>query len=135
MSLLNRIRTYPRQHRGDSRGWLLKLLDGSETGLPSAVGECYTVLGHPGAVRGGHYHPIANEWFTVVQGRATLLLADPSSGERASMELSGESPVTVHVPAGVAHAFQVKEMMLLFSYADRRYDAADTVLWDISEQR
>lgn len=132
MKLLDRIRIYPRQRRGDARGWLLKCIDGHEAWLPDRTGEVYVVMGKPGEIRGGHFHPLAQEWFTLLQGSATLLLADPATGERAELSLTDEQPVTVHVPAGIAHAFRAGQHegelpMLLSAYSDRLYDPADTV--------
>lgn len=128
MSLLDRIRKYPRQRRGDERGWLLKVIDGHEVGLPAQTGEIYVVMGRPGQIRGAHYHPLASEWFTVLEGRAALLLADPATGERAEVALSADDPFTVHVPRGIAHAFvAAEEGLLLSAYADRLYDPADTI--------
>ena len=133
MKPLDRIRLYPRQRRGDARGWLLKCLDGAEDNLSPVIGEVYVVMAHPGEIRGGHYHPQAHEWFTLLQGRATLLLADPATGEREELPLSTEEPVTVHVPAGLAHAFRAEgEPMLLCAYSDRRYDPADTISWSFA---
>jgi len=127
---LDRVRFYPRQLRGDARGWLLKCLDGGEVDLSPDTGEVYVVMAHPGQIRGGHYHPLAHEWFTLLQGRATLLLADPATGEREELALSVDKPVTVHVPPGLAHAFRAEgEPMLLCAYSDRRYDPKDTVPW------
>ena len=132
MRLLDRITLYPRQHRGDSRGWLLKCIDGHEAELPAATGEFYVVMARPGQIRGGHFHPLAQEWFTLLQGRATLLLADPATNERAEIPLHADEPVTVHVPPGLAHAFRAEQRddeppMLLCAYSDRLYDPADTV--------
>jgi dTDP-4-dehydrorhamnose 3,5-epimerase-like enzyme len=128
MKLLDRLRIYPRERRGDARGWLLKVIDGREDDLPVELGEFYVVMGRPGQVRASHYHPLASEWFTLLDGRATLLLADPATGERAELALSADEPVTVHVPGGIAHAFVAsQEGFLLSAYADRRYDAADTI--------
>jgi dTDP-4-dehydrorhamnose 3,5-epimerase-like enzyme len=132
MKVLDRIRIYPRQRRGDARGWLLKCIDGHESGLPAGTGEFYVVMGKPGQIRGGHFHPLAHEWFTLLQGRATLLLADPVTGERAELALAESDPVTIHVPAGLAHAFRAEQRddeppMLVCAYSDRLYDPADTV--------
>ena len=132
MKLLDRIALYPRQHRGDARGWLLKCIDGHEAGLPAATGEIYVVMARPGQIRGGHFHPLAQEWFTLLQGRATLLLADPQTNERAEIALTADAPATIHMPAGIAHAFRAEQgesepPMLLCAYSDRLYDPADTV--------
>ena len=89
-------------------------------------------MARPGQIRGGHFHPLAQEWFTLLQGRATLLLADPRTNERAEIALAADAPVTIHMPAGVAHAFRAEQgedepPMLLCAYSDRFYVPADTV--------
>lgn len=130
MAIQQRIKIYPRQRRSDDRGWLLKVLDGGEADLPDQTGECYLVSAFAGKLRGAHFHRLAAEWFTVVAGSATLLLADPGTGERFELFLDSLEPVTVHVPAGIAHAFRVdsgSEQMLLVAYSDRRYDPQDTI--------
>ena len=64
-------------------------------------------------------------------GRAQLLLCDPVTGERREMVLDSGEPVSVYVPAGIAHAFKnpddAKEAMLLIACADTPYDPDDTV--------
>jgi dTDP-4-dehydrorhamnose 3,5-epimerase-like enzyme len=132
MKLRERIRLYPRTRRGDARGWLLKCLDGHEAGLPPNVGEVYVVMALSGQVRGAHYHRVAHEWFTPLQGRATLLLADPVDGERLELEFAADHPQTVHVPPGIAHAFRAERgagdvPSLLCAYSDQRYAPDDTI--------
>ena len=131
MSLNERIRLIPRQRREDSRGWLLKIIDGEERDLPAHTGEVYLTLAHAGQKRGGHYHRRTHEWFTVLQGEAEVRLADPQTGERLSLRLSASEPVTLFVPAGIAHSFDnastATESLLLAAYASERYDPADTI--------
>jgi dTDP-4-dehydrorhamnose 3,5-epimerase-like enzyme len=131
MSSLSQVALIPRRFKPDPRGWFLKVIDGTEAQLPAATGEVYLTLAVPGEVRGNHYHRETSEWFTVVQGRAQLLLVDPASGERCEIMLDAAAPVTVYVPNGIAHAFKnpadAEEKMLLVAYADKLYEAADTV--------
>lgn len=131
MSLIDAVRFLPRRLIADERGWFLKVLDGGEAGLPGHVGEVYLTMAVPGQARGNHYHPRCAEWFTIVQGRALLMVADPHSGERAEWWLDAGDPQTVHVPAGLAHVFvnpaEAKADFLLIAYAADRYDPADTV--------
>jgi dTDP-4-dehydrorhamnose 3,5-epimerase-like enzyme len=131
MSRLSGVNVIPRRFKPDPRGWFLKVIDGTEAQLPAATGEVYLTLAVPGEVRGNHYHKETSEWFTVVQGRAQLSLLDPATGDRREMMLDASEPVTVYVPNGVAHAFKnpsdAPESMLLVAYADRLYEADDTV--------
>jgi len=115
----------------DERGWLLKTLTGKEMGLPKYTGEIYTVCGFPNKVRGGHYHKIATEWFTLITGEAILKLKDINSNRETSMKLYADEPVTIVVPPFIAHQFESvsdKEFILL-AYADHLYDPADTYNW------
>ena len=131
MSLSERITLIPRRMIADERGWFLKVVDGGETGIPDHTGEVYLTMAVPGQARGNHYHPLTDEWFTIVAGRALLLVADPVSGERAEFWLDAAEPRTVHMPAGIAHVFvnpvDAESDFLLIAYAANRHDPADTV--------
>lgn len=136
MTLRERITLTQRELLADQRGWFVKTLDGSEAGLPNRVGEVYLTMATPGQARANHYHPVTDEWFTVVAGKARFIVADPLSGERLELELDAANPVTVHVPAGLAHVFinppgSAAELIVV-AYAANPYDPADTVpfpLW------
>lgn len=131
MRLIDQVRFLPRRLIADQRGWFLKVLDGGEEDLPGAVGEVYLTMAVPGQARGNHYHPACAEWFTIVEGSAQLLVADPVSGERAEWTLDSSTPQTVYMPAGLAHVFvnpaDAQRNFLLIAYAANRYDPADTV--------
>jgi oxalate decarboxylase/phosphoglucose isomerase-like protein (cupin superfamily) len=129
MRLIERITLIPRRLIADERGWFLKVIDGTEPGLPPRTGEVYLTHAIPGQARGDHYHPASAEWFTLIAGQARLLVADPASGERAEFALTADAPLTVHVPAGLAHVFVNDGAVpfLLLAYAENLYDPADTV--------
>jgi dTDP-4-dehydrorhamnose 3,5-epimerase-like enzyme len=131
MSDLEKVALIPRAVKADARGWLLKVIDGSEAHLPKEVGEVYLVVAMPGETRGNHYHLETSEWFIVISGTAILLLGDPSSAERSRLVLTGTAPTTVYVPCGIAHAFQnpeqATEPIWVIAYADRQYDPGDTI--------
>lgn len=131
MPLSDRITVIPRRLIADERGWFLKVVDGGEAGIPDQVGEVYLTMAVPGQARGNHYHPRTDEWFTIVAGSALLLVTDPASGERGEYRLDAAEPVTVHIPAGIAHVFvnpadSVADFLLV-AYAANRYDPNDTV--------
>lgn len=135
VSLLKRVRLIPRTLREDTRGWFLKVIDGKEEDLPRRTGEVYLTMAAPGQVRGNHYHQLASEWFTVVQGIAEVALVDTTTRERAEMTLASSSPVTLFVPPRVAHVFKNPadrmEPMLLVAYSDRLYDPSDTIRYNL----
>jgi dTDP-4-dehydrorhamnose 3,5-epimerase-like enzyme len=112
----------------DARGWFLKVMDGNEAGN-SFPGEVYFTAAHPGEKKGGHYHQVANEWFTLIKGEALLELTDVASKETFSLKLSGDHPVTVFVPSGIAHTFinTGDQEFLLVAFTDRKYLPQDTI--------
>jgi dTDP-4-dehydrorhamnose 3,5-epimerase-like enzyme len=138
MSLLEKIRLIPRIRRGDARGWLLKVIDGHEEGLPNYTSETYVTVTLPGEVRGNHYHVNTAEWFTVIQGKANVVLCDPASNERLNLALAAANPQTLYAPAGLAHAFEnpidSSEPLIIIAYADHLYDPAETVVFTLVEQ-
>jgi dTDP-4-dehydrorhamnose 3,5-epimerase-like enzyme len=128
-SIHDRIRLIPRDMKVDARGWLVKVLSGFEEGLSQHTGEIYVTMALPGHSRGNHFHSRTDEWFTVLQGVADIALKDPDTGERLKLTLRGDRPETLHVPAGIAHAFtnptDADGPMLLIAYASRPYDPED----------
>lgn len=137
MSIEDKIKLIPRELKSDGRGWFLKVITGKEDHLSPQVGEVYLVMAHPGQMRGGHYHRRTNEWFTVIQGTAVAVLIDPATGERIECRIGESNPITLFVPAGIAHVFQnpdsSQEAMLLIAYADQPYDPWDTIEFLMSE--
>lgn len=131
MSTIEDVELIPRRLIADQRGWFVKALDGGEKHLPGHVGEVYLTQAMPGQARGDHYHPECAEWFTVVAGTAELIVQELESGRRHSWTLSAAEPVTVYVPARLAHVFvnapDAVEPFILVAYAENRYDPADTI--------
>ena len=108
-------------------------MTGLEPGLSDRVGETYIVMAVPGESRGGHYHPLANEWFTVIRGAAVTVLTDVATGEEFTLTLEADRPQTLMVHAGTAHRFENRSHdseFWLLAYSDQPYDPADTVPYD-----
>ncbi len=135
MSQINKVKTIKRRLITDERGWFIKAINGTEEGLPAHTGEIYLTMGKPGQAKGGHYHPEAVEWFTVIEGCAILKLEDIISHERMDIELSLESETTVFIPNNVAHIVvnNGNSNFILLAYTDKLYDPADTIAYDIKE--
>ena len=131
MSIASQLIRTPRRLIADERGAFIKCIDGREAHLPPYTGEVYTCRAGPGRLRGNHYHLAAAEWFTVVAGRAVLVLQDVDTGERLEVSMDSERPETIRVPAGLAHVFlnpaDSGRELVLVAYSDRLYDPADTV--------
>lgn len=132
-SLDKRVRIINRRLIKDERGWFLKAITGTEQDIPSHTGEVYLTMGKPGQGKGGHYHPEAIEWFTIIEGQATLKLEDIFTHERMDIEMSLDKAITVFIPNNVAHIVvnSGDKDFILLAYTDKLYDPADTIAYKI----
>lgn len=124
----NEIKLIPRKVISDSRGYFLKVIDGKEENNPFPC-EVYITSAKPGESKGGHYHNRANEWFTLISGKARLELIDVVTKEKLTYYLTEKKPQTVYVPAGIAHEFfnDGDIDFILLAYTDQRYLPEDTI--------
>lgn len=129
MAQIDKVHIISRRLIADDRGWFLKAITGIEEGIPSHTGEVYLTMGKPGQAKGGHYHPKAVEWFTIIKGFATLKLEDMETHETREIEMSLEKAITVFIPNNVAHIVvnNSDEDFILLAYTDKLYDPADTI--------
>lgn len=132
-SLIERATIINRRLIADERGWFLKAITGTEEGIPSHTGEVYLTMGKPGQAKGGHYHPKAVEWFTIIEGIAILKLEDIVTHERLDIEMSLEKAITVFIPNNVAHIVvnNSDKDFILLAYTDKLYDPKDTIAYTI----
>lgn len=133
MSQIEKVRIIPRRLISDDRGWFLKAITGTEENIPSHTGEVYLTMGKPGQTKGGHYHPEALEWFTVIEGEAILKLEDIETHEQRDIPMSLDRAITVFIPNNVAHTVvndSDKDFVLL-AYTDKLYDPKDTISYTI----
>ena len=135
MALKDKIQIIPRRLIRDERGWFLKAITGKEDGLPQYTGEVYLTMGMPGQMKGGHYHPLANEWFTLIEGSALLKLEDVNTKESVELNLHFDDAVTVMVPHNVAHAFvdQGNGGFIVLAYTDQLYNPIDTIVYSFEK--
>ena len=86
-----------------------------------------------GRLRGGHYHPEAVEWFTIIEGSAILKLEDMETHERLDIEMSLVKAITVFIPNNVAHVVvnNGDKDFILLAYTDKLYDPKDTITYEI----
>lgn len=133
MSQIDKVRILQRRLIVDERGWFLKVITGTEEEIPSHTGEVYLTMGKPGQAKGGHYHPEAVEWFTIIEGEAILKLEDMENHERRDIEMSLEKAITVFIPNNVAHVVvnNSDKDFILLAYTDKLYDPADTIACSI----
>lgn len=133
MSQIEKVCIINRRLIADERGWFLKAITGTEKNIPSHTGEIYLTMGKSGQSKGGHYHPEAIEWFTIIQGEAILRLEDVTSHEKLEIEMSFRNPTTVFIPNNVAHLVENigNEDFILLAYTDKLYDPNDTIKYNI----
>lgn len=133
MSQIQKLQIIPRRLIKDERGWFLKAITGTEENIPSHTGEVYLTMGIPGQVKGGHYHPEAVEWFTIIEGSAILKLEDIETHERRDIEMSLDKAITVFIPNNVAHVVvnNSNNDFILLAYTDKLYNPADTIAYNI----
>lgn len=133
MSQIDKVKIIQRRLIKDNRGWFLKTLTGLEEDVPSHTGEVYVTMAKPGQSKGGHYHPLAVEWFTIIEGEGLLKLEDVVSHERMEVNMSLEKAITVFIPNGVAHIVEnnTDKKFILLAYTDRLYDPTDTIPFKI----
>ena len=129
MSQIEKVQIINRRLIADDRGWFFKAITGTEEGIPSHTGEVYLTMGKPGQAKGGHYHPEAVEWFTIIEGCAVLKLEDMETHETREIEMSLEKAITVFIPNNVAHIVvnNSDKDFILLAYTDKLYDPADTI--------
>ncbi len=129
MSQIQKVQIIPRRLIKDERGWFLKAITGTEENIPSHTGEVYLTMGKPGQAKGGHYHPEAVEWFTIIDGSAILKLEYMETHERRDIEMSFDEAITVFIPNNVAHIVEnnSNNNFILLAYTDKLYDPADTI--------
>lgn len=128
MNKIKKTDSIDRKILSDSRGWFLKVIDGNEENNPFPC-EVYLTSAKPKESRGGHYHLKANEWFTLLSGKAKLVLEDIETKEMEEILLDSDKPETIFISPGVAHEFfNIGESdFLLLAYTDQKYDPKDTI--------
>lgn len=133
MAQIDKVKIINRRLLSDERGWFLKAITGTEEYLPNHTGEIYLTMGKPGQAKGGHYHPEAVEWFTIISGRAILKLEDIETHERREIEMPFEKAQTVFIPNNVAHVVvnNSDKDFILLAYTDKLYDPRDTIAFTI----
>jgi len=127
------VRLLDQRRHTDDRGYLHKVLSASQTPRDLGTGEVYVTAARPGEVKGGHYHLDMGEWFAVIQGNGELRLADPRTGETATLPLRAVRPRTVYVPAGIAHAVvnTGKRSLVCVAWAEGEHDPRDVHEHDV----
>lgn len=135
MAQIDKVHIIQRRLITDERGWFMKAITGTELGIPSHTGEVYLTMGKPGQAKGGHYHPEAVEWFTIIEGNAVLKLEDIETHKRIDIEMSLEKAITVYIPNNVAHVVvnNSDKDFILLAYTNLLYKPQDTITYKIEK--
>ncbi len=110
----------------DERGWLVEILKSGEG--EEEIRQVYFSTSKCGAIRGNHYHKRKVEWFSVVKGKARLVVEDTKSKARKTLVLSGDSPAIVKIPPNISHAIHNigDDEMYLVIIVNEVFDPNDT---------
>lgn len=132
-SPLDDVRVLVQKRFEDSRGYLHKVLAASQCDGRPPRGEVYVSAALPGEVKGNHYHLRMGEWFAVIEGRGSLELADPETGERTTIRVDASEPSSVYVPAGAAHALvnDGDGVLVCVAWAEAEHDPADVFPYEV----
>jgi len=120
----------------DSRGSLTEILRESWNLGPQAI-QWNLVRSKPKAVRGVHVHLTHLDYWTLVQGYATIGFRDlrihsPTYGASGELHLYGDVPELIVIPPGVAHGFQFHTIAIHIYAVTHYWNMADELgcKWD-----
>jgi dTDP-4-dehydrorhamnose 3,5-epimerase len=110
--------------RGDARGWLVAIQDGS--GLPFSIDRVYYVGGVPANTRrGAHAHHRTQQAAICVSGACSFLLDDGRS--RATLRLDTPTRAVLLPPLLWHEMYDFTADCVLLVLADLPYDEADYI--------
>ena len=135
-----------RKNRSEN-GWFMeyvRLGNGTVQNIPSAleIKQISLSSAEPNRINAFHIHTKLeqNEIWTVIQGQLTIWLVDlrknsNTVGVKRKVILSGEQPIQLYIPSGVAHGYKagLEGASLLYAM-DQQFDLADPnegrLAWD-----
>lgn len=115
----------------DERGFLIEFLKNRELDVEQEkFGQIYLATIKKGHVRGNHYHLKKREVFTLMAGKARVILEDINSKERREVILdpTEDKVIKVEFGPGIAHAIESlgDQDAVIVSYNDIQYDENKT---------
>jgi len=129
----------PLSRHWSENGWFAEYLrlEGGKVGIhgapPISIRQISLSRAAPERINAFHIHPKLpqNELWTVVEGQLLVWLADCREGSATEgvlqkVILTGEEPVQLFIPAGVAHGYRAGPQGALLLYAmDQEFDITD----------
>jgi dTDP-4-dehydrorhamnose 3,5-epimerase len=114
----------------DDRGYFREILRADDN-LLSEFGQTAITRTWPGVIKAFHWHKDQDDQWYVAAGMARVVLYDrrpdsPTFKETMVVYAGEDNPVLVHIPAGIAHGYQVlgHQPILLFYHVNRVYNPA-----------
>jgi dTDP-4-dehydrorhamnose 3,5-epimerase len=135
-----------RKNRSEN-GWFMeyaRVTEGHVQNVPTPLEIRQISISHaePGRINAFHIHTKLeqNEIWTVIQGQLMVWLVDCRKGSRTAgikrrLVLSGEQPMQVYIPAGVAHGYKASgEGATLVYMMDQQFNLENPnegrLMWD-----
>ena len=114
----------------DDRGYFREVVREDEP-LLRRFGQSAVTKTYPGVIKAFHWHQHQDDVWYVVDGMARVVLYDrrpgsPTEGVTQVVYAGEDNPVTILIPSGVAHGYQVlgNKPVVLFYHVTQAYDAA-----------
>ncbi|HVL38738.1 MAG TPA: dTDP-4-dehydrorhamnose 3,5-epimerase family protein [Fimbriimonadaceae bacterium] len=114
---------------GDDRGVFTEVYR-DEWGVDPRPKQWNVVRSEANVLRGVHVHIVHHDYLILVDGRATIGLADlrarsASAGATTTLEMSGGDLVALRIPPGVAHGFYFHEPSIHVYSVSEYWNLAD----------
>lgn len=127
----------------DDRGYLREVLRADDN-LLRQFGQLTVTKTHPGVIKAFHWHKDQDDVWYIAAGMARIVMYDrrpesPTFQETMVVVAGEDNPLSVLIPTGVAHGYQVlgNQPVLLFYTVTKPYNAADPdeqrIAWDDPE--
>jgi dTDP-4-dehydrorhamnose 3,5-epimerase len=115
----------------DDRGYLREV-QRDDDDLLRQYGQTTITKTYPGVIKAFHWHTKQDDVWYVAAGMARIVLYDrrpdsPTCGETQVVVAGEDNPLTVLIPKGIAHGYQVlgdKPVLLLY-HTTHSYDPSD----------
>jgi dTDP-4-dehydrorhamnose 3,5-epimerase len=114
----------------DDRGYFREIVREDDQ-LLQHFGQSSITKTYPGVIKAFHWHQHQDDVWYVVDGMARVVLYDrragsPTEGRTQVIYAGEDNPVTILIPAGIAHGYQVigPKPVVLFYHVTQVYDPA-----------
>ncbi len=114
----------------DDRGYFREILRDDDNML-RRFGQTAVTKTYPGVIKAFHWHEDQDDVWYVVSGMARVVLFDrrknsPSAGQTQVIFAGDDNPVSILIPTGIAHGYQVlgTEPMVMFYHVTKSYNPA-----------